>query len=59
MRVVQDDARGATINRHPAAARVINKVNLPEFIPEMGIDTRILSIVIFPAVFTRLRELST
>ena len=59
MRVVPDEVRGATIDRHPTAARVINKVNLPEFIPEMGIDTRILSIVIFPAVFTRLRELST
>ena len=59
MLVVPDDAQEATIDRHPAAARVINKVNLPEFIPEMGIDTRILSIVIFPAAFTRLRELLT
>jgi len=56
MLVVQDYAQEATIDRQPAAARVINKVTLPEFIPEMGIDTRILSMAVFPAIFTRPRQ---
>jgi hypothetical protein len=58
MLVVQDYAQEATINRHPVAARVINKVKLPELIPELGIDTCILLRVVFPAAFTRPRERS-
>jgi hypothetical protein len=56
MLVVQDYAPGAAIDRQPAAARVINKGNLPEFVAEIGIDTGILSIVVFPTAFTPPRE---
>jgi hypothetical protein len=55
MLVVQEYTQEATIDRQPAAARVINKAKLPELIPEMGTDARILSVVVFPAAITRPR----
>src|SRR5208337_2235779 len=56
--VAQDDAQEAITNLQPVAARVINKARLPELVPETTIETRILSIVVFPAAFTRPRERS-
>ena len=55
MLVVQDYAQEATVDRQLHLAVVVNKAKLPELIPEMGIDTRILSIVVFPAALTRTR----
>ena len=50
-----DYAQEATIDRQLHLAVVVNKAKLSELISEMGIDTRILSIVVFPAALTRPR----